>query len=321
MPENLKIVLSSLDDILRCVSLASLLEISGYPKPGNVHRTMDFNDTRFEHLLAGVTAIQPNFRKLCERTKKCINKGEISYDAIRLGKFFKSAGAVMMKWQKGGNVLLGHLLILAPLTAATVLCIETNKKSIEKLEIYLHDIISSTTTKDTIDLYEAMHICKPGGLGKVKKYDITDEAAIKQIQKDNATLKDVFEISQSYDLISREYMTNFQIILHTGLPYFLRQFRRTGDINQAVVNTFLKILGKFPDSLIVRKSGKEAANSVSKEAQSILKQGGITSEEGLKMAFKLDKKLQKEKGNLNPGTTADLVAGIIYCGLITGIKW
>ncbi|MCK4382115.1 MAG: triphosphoribosyl-dephospho-CoA synthase, partial [Candidatus Lokiarchaeota archaeon] len=49
--------------MIRCVNLSSLLELSGWPKPGNVHRTRNFEDTRFEHFLAGITAIQPNFRE------------------------------------------------------------------------------------------------------------------------------------------------------------------------------------------------------------------------------------------------------------------
>ena len=32
-----------------CAQLAAALEVSGWPKPGNVHRTADFTDTRFEH--------------------------------------------------------------------------------------------------------------------------------------------------------------------------------------------------------------------------------------------------------------------------------
>ncbi|MGV9171671.1 MAG: triphosphoribosyl-dephospho-CoA synthase [Promethearchaeia archaeon] len=317
----MKIVLSSSDDILRCVSLASLLEIAGYPKPGNIHRTMDFTDTRFEHLLAGITAIQPDFRDLCQRVKKSIKGSKIFYDHISLGETFKSAAKSMMAWQKGGNVLLGQILILAPLIAATVLCLETEKKNKDALEMYLREIIDHTTTQDTVNLYEAMHISQPGGLGKIEKYDITDKSAIKEIKKDIVTLKKIFQQSQSYDLISREYATNFEIIFHTGVPYFIRQYNLTEDINQAVVNTFFKILGSYPDSLIIRKSGKHAAEMVSKEAQIILNKGGITSKEGIKMAFKLDKNLQKENGNLNPGTTADLIAGVIYCGLISGIRF
>ena len=44
-----------------------MLELSGWPIVGNVHRTKDFEHTRFEHFLAGIVAIQPNFREFCEK--------------------------------------------------------------------------------------------------------------------------------------------------------------------------------------------------------------------------------------------------------------
>ena len=64
---NFKISVKSLDDLLRCLSLASLLELSGWPKPGNVHRTQNYEMTRFEHFMAGIAAIQPVFRNFCKK--------------------------------------------------------------------------------------------------------------------------------------------------------------------------------------------------------------------------------------------------------------
>jgi triphosphoribosyl-dephospho-CoA synthetase len=43
--------------IRRSAELAALLEVSGWPKPGNVHRTRDHGDSRFEHFLAGSIAL------------------------------------------------------------------------------------------------------------------------------------------------------------------------------------------------------------------------------------------------------------------------
>ena len=41
--------------------LAMLLELSAYPKPGNVHRTRNFNDLRFEHFLGTIPGLYPLF--------------------------------------------------------------------------------------------------------------------------------------------------------------------------------------------------------------------------------------------------------------------
>ena len=76
-----------------------------------------------------------------------------------------------------------------------------------------------------------------------------------------------------------------------------------------------------PDTLIVRKSGIEAALNVSNLASRILQIGGISSEEGLKLTFNLDKDLHRKEGKMNPGTTADLITGILLCALIFGLRF
>jgi len=49
---------------MRAAQLAACLEVSGTPKPGNVHRAFDFPDTRFEHFLAGGVALGPATREV-----------------------------------------------------------------------------------------------------------------------------------------------------------------------------------------------------------------------------------------------------------------
>ena len=133
-------------------------------------------------------------------------------------------------------------------------------------------------------------------------------------------LKKIFEFSKEYDLISSEYSTGFNIILTEGLPYFFEKLYQFHNPNIAIVNTYLKILSNHPDTLIIRKSGIDAAIYVSETAKTILQHGGISSEEGLELTIKLDNELQGKEVNLNPGTTADLLAGTIFCALIFGFK-
>ena len=104
------------------------------------------------------------------------------------------------------------------------------------------------------------------------------------------------------------------------MPYFFKTFNQFGDPNIAIVNTYLKILSEHPDTLISRKLGIEAAVKVSETALKILHHGGISTNKGLELTNKLDQDLQEKKGQLNPGTTADLIAGIIFCALIFGFR-
>ena len=319
--EKIEFSINSLDDLMRCINLASLLEICGWPKPGNVHRTRNFENTRFEHFLSGIAAIQPNFKKFCDKVYKNTKKTEGDYSFVELGSFFKEAAKEMMNWQKGGNVLLGHILILAPLVAAATICLKFNSIKFDDFAYNINKIINDSTVEDTVNLYEAIRICKPGGLGKIDKYDIYDKNSIINIKKDKINLKRIFELSKNYDLISLEYSSGFSIILNEGFLYYFDVFKQTKNVNIATVNTFLKVLAEHPDTLIIRKSGLDAALFVSNKASEILKKGGISSDKGLTLAIELDDILQAKHGKMNPGTTADILAGIILCALIFGLKF
>ncbi|MFX1312352.1 MAG: triphosphoribosyl-dephospho-CoA synthase [Promethearchaeota archaeon] len=317
---NLNLSIKSIEDLMRCINLASLLELSGWPKPGNVHRTKNYENTKFEHFLAGIAAIQPNFREFCERISQLSFKNNNEFREIKLGLFFKKAAKEMMRWQSGGNVLLGHILILSPLVAAATICLKKRKTDFNNFKFYLSRVINKTTVDDTVNLYKAIRLCNPGGLGKVEKYDINDDKALENIRSDNIKLKKIFELSKDYDLISREYSTNFRIILSEGFPYFLEVYNTYKDPNIAIVNTFLKILSIHPDTLIIRKSGLDSALYVSKLASKILDFGGISSQEGFNLSNQLDIELHEKRGKMNPGTTADLISGVILCALLFGLR-
>ncbi|MEJ2251702.1 MAG: triphosphoribosyl-dephospho-CoA synthase [Candidatus Lokiarchaeota archaeon] len=302
---NLSIKIQSIEDIIRCSTLSSLLELSGWPKPGNVHRTHDFEDTRFEHFLSAISAIQPSFHKFCKRIFDSVQKFDQNYDLINLGSVYFESVNTMMDWQMGGNVLLGHILILTPLLASTTLCLKFNKLKFKHLKRILLKIIEDSTVEDTINLYKAIRKANPGGLGKVQ--------VLKWLL--------IHLFSKEYDLISREYATGYQIIFNTGIPYYIEKFKSTKDINVATVDTFLRILSLFPDSLIIRKSNEKNALKISQEASKIIRMGGISKKDGLKATLELDKFIQRRKGKLNPGTTADILAGVIFCSLISGIRF
>jgi triphosphoribosyl-dephospho-CoA synthase len=319
--ENPNIIVKSIDDIIRCITLSSLLEVAGWPKPGNIHRFYDSRDTRFEHFLAGIASIQPPFYHFCEKIKNESNLEKRNLSYINLGKLFKDAAREMMRWQKGGNTILGHILILAPLAAATVICMINDKTSLKQFRLILEKIIKDTTVKDTLNLYEAINLCNPGGLGTIDKYDLNDKNSLRELKQDHITLEKIFNLSQGYDLISKEYSTGFTIILREGVPYYSKTFYETRDINIACVHTFLYLLANHTDTLIIRKSGSEMAKKVSEKAQEVLEHDGLLNQKGTKLLNEMDKILQEKDGKLNPGTTADLLAGIIYIALICGLKY
>ena len=54
------------DFIAKTAQIASVLEVSGYPKPGNVHRTQDFTDMVFEDFLISGVVIGKYHEKGCK---------------------------------------------------------------------------------------------------------------------------------------------------------------------------------------------------------------------------------------------------------------
>ena len=51
--------------IAQIAQIASALEVSGYPKPGNVHRTRDFDDMEFEDFIISGVVIGDSIRQAC----------------------------------------------------------------------------------------------------------------------------------------------------------------------------------------------------------------------------------------------------------------
>jgi len=177
-------------------------------------------------------------------------------------------------------------------------------------------VLKNTTPQDAIELYNAMTVAKPGGLGHSPSLDVTDSSSKSEILEKQMTLLDIFRISADWDGISREWATNFEITFSIGYPAFSNIIKETNDVNIATVHTYLTILSSIQDTLIRRKAGQGAAESVSKKAGIVLKSGGLLSEKGTDLLWKLDEQLSKKKGLLNPGTTADLTAASIMVALL-----
>ena len=85
------------DDVARSAQLALLLEVSAYPKPGNVDRTHDFKDTSYEHFLASSVAVYTVLRAAAARGS---GKG------LGVGELIRSGVEESTAWQSGGNTHL-----------------------------------------------------------------------------------------------------------------------------------------------------------------------------------------------------------------------
>ena len=89
------------NEIAKLAQIASTFEVSGYPKPGNVHRTRDFDDMVFEDFLISGIVIGDSVREACSNVD--VNNPE-------LGKYILQAVSETDRWIKN-NTNLGIVMI------------------------------------------------------------------------------------------------------------------------------------------------------------------------------------------------------------------
>ena len=305
--------------ISQCLELAMLLEVSA-AKPGNVTFTAGFEGTRVEHFLASAVAAAPWFEEAANRGIAVQDK-KLSADDVGMGWIMKECAADINAWQKGGNTLLGTVMLLVPLAVAVGMTPTGENFSFDlmRLRENLRLAVESTTAEDAVHLYEAIDIAKPSGLNEASDLDVHDPASKERLLKENVSLFEVFKMAAGYDDICSEWVRNYPITFDLAYPYLKAQLER-GDLNTAVVHSFLKILSEHPDTFIARKAGVEKAQQVSSDAKRALELGGLETQDGKKGIFELDRRLRESGNRLNPGTTADLTAAALALCTLGGYR-
>ena len=148
--------------ISNSLQLAMLLEVSAHPKPGNVHRTRDYEETLFEHYLASSVASGPHFEKAAIRGS-LVASGAILLENGHVGRIIRDAAIDTLEAQRGGNTSLGTLTLLIPIAFAAGLTRNENSISIPRLRRNLRNVLRATTVSDSIAFYDAIKYAKPGG--------------------------------------------------------------------------------------------------------------------------------------------------------------
>jgi len=303
------------DYVGRCHALAGLLEVSAYPKPGNIHRLRDSVETRYEHFLAGSVATMPALRDLASRAYYSSCGGD--WSSLGLGEAILKAVKEMLTWQRGGNVHLGVVLLHAPIAAAAGAAYEEDGVSSTSIRGSLTEVVAAATPRDTVNIYKAIDLAMTRRtLGEVSDLDISDESSLEVIEEEGLTPVQVFELCKDRDTICSEWVNGFTVTFEEGHRHLSHRLEEGETVNSAIVETFLYLLSRHQDSLIIRKSGVEKAKEVSGRAAQVLRRRG---EPGfMEEVRRMDEELWSGNGKLNPGTTADLTAASIFVQLLTG---
>lgn len=305
--------------IARCLQLAIILEVSA-DKPGNVNLVTDFEGTKCEHFLASSIAAGPSFQEAANRGIEIAEKKR-QLTKAGIGELIKWGIADIAQWQRGGNTLLGTIIMFAPLAVAAGMT-PTDKNyspDFTKLRKNMNAAIHATTAQDSVEVYEAIDIAKPSGLNGAPDLSVKNPDSKARLIKENVSLLEVFKIAAGYDDICSEWVNNFPITFDLAYPYLMSQLTQK-NLDSAIVNTFLKVLADHPDTFISRKVGLEKAKEVSAGAQEILNLGGAETAKGKQALIDFDKKLRKAGNDYNPGTTADITATALALCTLSGYR-
>lgn len=278
--------------IAQCAQISSVFEVSGFPKPGNVHRTRDFDDMVFEDFLISGIVIGDSIKNAAE-------EGE------NLGRHILDAVSTTNEWI-ANNTNLGIVMLEIPIAAAAGI-----SNSFSEIRQNVVKLMDQTTVEDACNLYDAINLADAGGMGEADEYDVSSQNAKDELRRNNQTMYDVLKISAEWDRLAAELSSDMPVCFEIGFPCY-RRLKEETSLNMASVLTFLEILSNVPDTLISRKYGEEKAKHVSDMAENLLK--FVDDEDFDKRLKEFDDYLFENK--FNPGTTADLTAASIMISLL-----
>lgn len=295
-------------DIAKLGEIATLLEVSGYPKPGNVHRTQDFDDMTYEDFLISGASIRESLETVVNNASNCypntlnqINVGDCILNCIT------STNSLV-----NTNTNLGIVMLLVPIAAAFGSI--RKEDTLSNFPNILEIILKNTTSEDAVALVKAISLANAGGMdNKPPEYDVNNNDTLEDIRKNQVNVYDLFEMSADYDKISYELTHGLPVILNYGYPTYAK-FMNDYSQNDLTLEIYLTILANVPDTLITREYGDKIAKKVSNKAKSILENSEIGSTDRLNQLKEFDVFLRNNK--YNPGTTADFTAASLFVGLV-----
>jgi triphosphoribosyl-dephospho-CoA synthase len=273
--------------------LACIWEVTAR-KLGNVHRYADFPGLTYLDFVvaAGELRVALDWAHRCWLGSRDISLGNSIAAAIQANQ--RTVGT---------NTHLGIILLLMPLAAVFV----EPHPVLGPPRNCIDHVLALLTVADARKVYEAIRLLQPGGVGKVEQQDLSSEPTV--------TLLEAMKLAADRDMVARQYANGFADVFDFGVPAFLAGFERFGCVEAAIIDSQLRWLAEYPDSLIARKNGPVAAEDVRKRAAEVLKLGGLVTPEGRRAGVALDRHLRSDGNKLNPGTAADLITACLFVAL------
>ena len=200
----------------------------------------------------------------------------------------------------GCNTNLGIVLLCAPLAHAAL----DNRRD-GPLRAGLARVLEEANLTDTEQVFEAIRLAEPAGLGASARHDVRSPAT--------APLLEVMREAEDRDRVARQYARCYEDIFDLGLPTLVESRRRWPG-PKAVVALYLAFLARFKDSHIERKLGGVAAQRVRLEAQRLVESLDVPVSSGMNIEdlTRFDRSLKSRR--INPGTSADMTVATLLAG-------
>ncbi len=272
--------------VSQCAQWACILEATAR-KAGNVTRFVDFRDLTYLDLLLSAGAISP----ILERAAT-MGVGQTVRQCVETTRQVCAT-----------NSNLGIVLLLAPLAAAA------DPEDVAS-------VLRRLTVEDSREVFVAIRLAQPGGLGRVTHQDVWEEPTL--------PLREVMALAADRDLVARQYATDFSDVYRVGVAALMEPPSRSvlppvlceGDEESSIgweeriVQCHLRLLAELGDSHLVRRSGQATNDEARRRAAAVL--------QGRHSWAEFDAWLRADGHRRNPGSTADLTAASLFVVLRSG---
>ena len=183
-------------------------------KPGNVHRHAPGHGMRCEDFEASARVTVP---PLCDAR---LRVGRRILDSITATR-----AAV------GCNTNLGMVLLMAPIAAAF------QRTGPGTLGRRIEDVLAELTPADAAEVYEAIRLAQPGGLGSAPDHDVC--------RAPDTGLLEAMSAAAGRDRVAHQYANGFNDLRTLGVPGLGEYHRRWNSVEWALTGCYLRFLAAF----------------------------------------------------------------------------
>ena len=204
------------------------------------------------------------------------------------------------------NTNLGMVLLIAP-----IIRVFEQLVSPGDFQDLIKPTLMSLEQQEAQDIFAAIRLANPGGLGKVDKYDVNSPLDI--------DIYSAMDAAKERDLIALQYANGYREIVNLGIKCLQNYHNRWNSVEWSVVACYLMYMASFPDSHIRRKHGIEIAEQVREKTIPVWERFADYDNPGAARGVltMFDKELKESE--INPGTCADLtVASLLLYRLGVG---